>query len=659
MLWKFLNCDVKRFLIVFGLTSLCMAAVAQQHVRDSLFDLLGKEKTDTGRVNLLNDIAYYFNKENPTRKLSYAREALSIAQKIKYKKGIANSYALLGDQYDDNSNYPEALKYYFLELELREEMNDTLGLQEVCNRIGIVYSYQKKNYEALKFFQRVAEIAEARGSKRRIALAYNNLGVVHKNLGKYKEASEYYEKALAVFKELDYKNGISASYSNIGIAKTQMGDYAGALEYYMKAKKMFEETNDLRGLGGIYVNLGELSLTEGKYRQAEEQFKKALEYSNTSGFTLNRRDSYDGLYKSYEKLGNYEQAYKYFRAFNSLSDSLVNEEGNKRIQDIEKRYEIEKQEKQIEILKQREEINRLNLVREQDQLKKNRIVLWSVIGGGLLVLVLLVVLYNRYQLKQRANRELEEKRREIQDSINYAKQIQRAILPKPEEILATLQCFGLYKPRDIVSGDFYWFARVDEKVLIAAADCTGHGVPGAFMSMIGIDKLNQAIQDKVIQPAQILSSLNKGIRQALRQGEQDSKSRDGMDIALCSFDFAAGVVEYAGANRPLYLVRKGELTEVKPTKAAIGGWTEDALQFENNRLQVQKGDTIYIFTDGYADQMGGAKGKKIMTKKFREILLSIQHLGMEDQEKELDRIFNEWRGNHEQVDDVLVIGIRV
>jgi serine phosphatase RsbU (regulator of sigma subunit)/Tfp pilus assembly protein PilF len=652
---------VKRyFSAILFITFISSFAFSQQSVRDSLFAKLGTEKTDTAKIRLLNDIALTFEKENASRKVSYAREALQLAQKTGDKRGMANSYRILGDHYNDHSDFPEALKYYFMELKIREDLNDKKNQRILHNRIGIVYSYQKKNYEALKQFQIVAKFAEELGDKRTLASTYNNLGVVNKNLGKYKEATEYYEKSLAIFKELGFKEGIAATYSNIGIAKVQMGDTEGAMEYYLVAKKLFEELNDDRGLGGAYVNIGELYLTLGDLDLAEQQFNKAMVYSDKSGFRVNKRDAYDGLYKTYERKKDYKNAYTYYRAFTALRDSIVNEEGNKRIQDIEKRYETEKQEKQIEILKQKEEISKLSIEKQKEQLEKNRIGMWAIAGGGVLILILLIVLYNRYQLKQRANRELEEKRKEIQDSINYARHIQRAIFPNPQEILHSLQCFGLYKPRDIVSGDFYWFARQGGKVLIAAADCTGHGVPGAFMSMIGIDQLNHAVQEKQFtQPSLILSSLNKGIRRALKQGEQDSTSRDGMDIALCSFDFESGVLEYAGANRPLFLIRNGELKEVKPTKAAIGGWTEDGLEFENNSLHIQKGDTVYIFTDGYADQMGGDKGKKIMIKKFREILLSIQHLSMEKQEAELERIFSEWKGNREQVDDVLVIGIRV
>jgi serine phosphatase RsbU (regulator of sigma subunit) len=284
---------------------------------------------------------------------------------------------------------------------------------------------------------------------------------------------------------------------------------------------------------------------------------------------------------------------------------------------------------------------------------------------------------------------VEEKNKEITDSINYAKRIQQAKLPKKEEIYTALpQSFVLFKPKDIVSGDFYFFHKSPSpsergrgEVFIAAADCTGHGVPGAFMSMIGSEKLEDAVS-QTIDTSEILKLLNKGIKTTLHQSENNESTRDGMDIALVRIDLTGfenlsglTTLHYVGANRPIWIIRKGqsEVEEIKATKKAIGGFTEDNQHFETHEIKLQKGDTFYIFTDGYADQFGGAEGnltalenfgstkhdKKLMTKKFKEILLDIQNKTMQEQEKQLDAFVDKWRGNREQVDDILVIGIRI
>lgn len=259
---------------------------------------------------------------------------------------------------------------------------------------------------------------------------------------------------------------------------------------------------------------------------------------------------------------------------------------------------------------------------------------------------------------------VEEAHKEIKDSINYAKRIQEAILPLKDNIDQYLkQYFVLYKPKDIVAGDFYWFHALPQEnaILMAAVDCTGHGVPGAFMSMIGNEQLSKILNEKNIsRPDLVLNELHKGIRSALKQDQSAGETRDGMDIALCKIYLKENYLEYAGAMRPLWMVRNKELIEIKADKQPIGGLDADYRKpFTNNRLDLLKGDILYMFTDGYADQFGGEKGKKFMVKNFEKLLLEITPLEMKQQEEELNSRIMRWRGKHEQVDDVLVIGIRL
>ncbi|MHB8260932.1 MAG: SpoIIE family protein phosphatase [Bacteroidia bacterium] len=262
---------------------------------------------------------------------------------------------------------------------------------------------------------------------------------------------------------------------------------------------------------------------------------------------------------------------------------------------------------------------------------------------------------------------VEEKHKSITDSINYAKRIQQAKLPKKEEIYdAFTDCFVLFKPKDIVSGDFYFFHkstlsyRSGGEVFIAAADCTGHGVPGALLSMVCSERLHDAVALSA-NPSEILNRLNKGVKTSLHQSESFDTTRDGMDIALCAVNTEKGTVKFAGANRPLWVIRKGMTTveEIKGTKKAIGGYTEDNQQFDTHEINLQKGDSFYIFSDGYADTFGGEAGKKLMTKKFKEILLNIQHKPMPEQEAHLESFIEDWKAGAEQIDDILVIGVRL
>ena len=256
---------------------------------------------------------------------------------------------------------------------------------------------------------------------------------------------------------------------------------------------------------------------------------------------------------------------------------------------------------------------------------------------------------------------IEVKNQDITDSLHYSKRIQTAKLPRLEEIYDALpHSFVLYKPKDIVSGDFYYFSRKEEVIYMAAADCTGHGVPGALMSMIGSEKLHDAIS-RSDEPSQILHVLNQGMKLSLRQSQHDDSTRDGMDIALCRIDLKTRQLSYAGANRPLWMIRKEArmLEEIKATKKAIGGLTEDSWLFESHNVQLQEGDSVYLASDGYADTFSGKGNKKLTTKKFKQLLLDIQDLPMQEQGLYLEQFIENWKSGTEQIDDILVIGIRL
>lgn len=263
------------------------------------------------------------------------------------------------------------------------------------------------------------------------------------------------------------------------------------------------------------------------------------------------------------------------------------------------------------------------------------------------------------ELKVR-NEEITIKNREITDNVNYAKRIQTAILPDLNKVYdAFNDSFVLYLPKDIVSGDFYSFFQTDNSVILIAADCTGHGVTGAFLSVVGSSLFTQIINEKKItEPGLILDALHEQMIATLNQRNTDST--DGMDVSICSFESNTKLLKYAGANRPLWIIRKGELMIFNPNKFPVGGLQINHEEnFQSHEIQMEENDAFYIFTDGYADQFGGENGKKLMTKKFKEILLSIQHLDMKEQKKYLGNHLEKWKGEHEQVDDVLVIGVRV
>jgi serine phosphatase RsbU (regulator of sigma subunit) len=259
----------------------------------------------------------------------------------------------------------------------------------------------------------------------------------------------------------------------------------------------------------------------------------------------------------------------------------------------------------------------------------------------------------------------DKKNKEIIASINYAKLIQEAVLPEKIRINEAFpHSFILYKPKDIVSGDFYWFSEKENKKFIAAVDCTGHGVPGAFVSMLGHSLLYQAVNDKnITDPAMILEDVHKNIRRVLKQYEETSELRDGMDIALCVYDSTTNELIFSGASRPLFMIsgdsKKRMLSEFKGEKYGIGGKVLGKERtFTSHKIPVVSGDIVFLFTDGFADQFGGLRGKKLMKKRLKEILLKISHLQMHEQQFALNCYLDEWKGNLEQVDDILIIGLK-
>jgi serine phosphatase RsbU (regulator of sigma subunit) len=634
---------------------------AQQAKADSLYREYSKATVDTVKVDLLDAIFLAYSKFNYVKGLAYGREALELAERSNYTEGICYSHLLLGDYYYSQMNYSEALKHYLKGSIAGENGKFYAELSNIYNKMGIIYSNQKKDEVSLKYFLKVAKMAELMGNEKRLAIAYNNIGISYKDLGRYTEAKNYYQKALAEFKKMDYKLGIASVENGLGIISHSLGDDKAALAYYDTALYNFRLIRDTASESGILTNIGELYNDSRQYAKALDYYLRGVNVAEKYHSNEFRINAYEGLSKVYANMKNFEQAFYYKNRYLALKDSMSDEEGMRQVQEMEKRLENEKQEKEIELLKQRDEIQALKVKSQSEKLKKSSIILYAVGGILFIVLVMSLFIYRANKELKRTNHELAEKKQQIQDSINYAKRIQEAMLPDVSILAKHFPegGFGLYLPKDVVSGDFYWFSEIGDTVFFAAADCTGHGVPGAFMSMIGIDKLNSFIDKKVDRLPQILSLLNISIKQALKQRKDSVSSKDGMDIALCSLNNKTKILNYAGANRPLWLLRDSEIIEYKPTKASIGGYVEDHQEYIGHTIQLQAGDLVYIFSDGFPDQFGGAEQKKYMSKNLKKTLIEIHRLSMPEQELKLMEIFNQWKGNLEQVDDVLVLGFKV
>lgn len=665
-----LKTKIKYYLLVLTICFCHLTLFAQNKNIDSLLTLIKTDKTDTNKVIHLNQLTDEYRLIGDFEKgVNYGTEAFKLANKLNFKIGISNASNNLGNIYFGQADHPKALRYYLNALKIDEEVKNNKGIAMLLGNIGSIYNYQENYPKALDYYFKALKMAKDLKYQQLQANTLSNIGGVYFNQKDYPKTLEYYRKALALMEKLGNKNGIAVVLSNIGAVYQDQGDFPKALDINFKALKMQEELGAKNSIATSLANIGTFYTKTGKFKEAEHYFKRAIAMNDSIGAMDNLRQTEESISQLYDTIGQHRLALIHYKKAIALKDTIFSQENKKELVRKEMNFEFDK--KEIAAKAQQDKKDAVTASEKQRQ----KVVIYSVSIGLFLVLLLALFIFKGYKQKQKANivitqqkaevekqKELVEiKNKEITDSINYAKRIQQAKLPKKEEIYSALpQSFVLFKPKDIVSGDFYFFHKNESSVFIASADCTGHGVPGAFMSMIGSEKLSDAVSQST-DTSEILKQLNKGIKTSLHQSENDESTRDGMDIALCSVDTENRIVKYAGANRPIWIIRKGqtEVVETKPTKKAIAGFTDDDQYFDTHELKLQQGDTFYIFTDGYADQFGGEDGKKLMTKKFKEILLDIQGKTMQEQEKYLDTFVDNWRGNREQIDDILVIGVRL
>lgn len=621
---------------------------------------------DTTKVNSLNVLCKELrNTGNYIEAKKYALQAEEISRILNYKMGLGQALNNLGIIQDLQGNYPMALNYYFQSLKIFEEIADKKGISKALNNIGIIYNYQGENDKALEYYLKALKMMKETGDKKGMSMALNNVGIVYKKEQNYSKALYYYSEALRMRQELGDQQAIAASYGNIGNMYDLTGDYDKAKDFHLKSLKIREAINDKNGIASSYINLSRLSQIQKKFPEGIDYANKSLKLAGEIGSLALAEEAHDALYGLYEALGDKGKALEHYKMYIAVRDSIFNEENTEQATRAEMNFEFEQQQQKEKLLQEKKD------ALHNEEMKRQRWVIYFMSGGLLLVIAFLFVILNNYRQKQKANRLLEEKNsiieeknKNITDSINYARRIQNAILPDIDEIYKKLkQSFILYRPKDIVSGDFYYYAEAKKKIIIAAADCTGHGVPGAFMSMIGNDALNEIIVGKgIVTPGEILSKLHDSVRIALKQDTSKTETSDGMDVALCAIDLSTNSIEYAGALRNLYICRKGsdELEIIEANKQSIGGLKSDEKkEFANQKIQLSAGDSFYMFSDGYADQFGGKEGKKFMMKRMKDLILSIKNKNMKEQEIALNEAIDRWKGDREQVDDILIIGIRL
>jgi len=604
--------------------------------------------------------------QNPQLSLQLALQADSIAQSTNCKSCLARVNSLIGKIYKSQGEFQLALEHQIKCLKINEELKDYKSLMISHNDIGVLYKNINRFDLALTYFRKALSYSDKVTYEEAVTNIILNIGTIHNALGNLDSALFYYQRSLdKAYKKNNFK-AIANALNNIGEIYARKNDHKNALVYFKKTLEVDRQTDNKYGIVYSYLNIGNVEKDLGRYDQALINFNQALSIAKEMDAKPLINNAYQSLSDLYRLKNDYQKAFEYHHLYTSLKDSLFNEESSRQVTEMETKYSSEKKDQEIKLLSKDKQI-------QNEELKRQKLFIYFGLATVVLLLGLFFFIYRGYKLKKKANEalseaytQIEEKNKDITDSINYAKRIQQAILPTAESIIKHIPEICIYyRPKDIVSGDFYFFSEIPDDpsgFIIAAADCTGHGVPGAFMSMIGNQVLNQIIiERKIKRPSEILSQLHEGIRIALKQNQSTTETKDGMDIALCYYQPVSRRLEFAGALRNLYIVRNStqEVEEVKADKQSIGGVKSEVHKiFTNHSIQLEKNDCFYLFSDGYADQFGGPEGKKFMTKKFKQMLLGIQNKNMSQQELELEKEFLTWKGNIEQVDDILVIGIR-
>ncbi|MBL7913038.1 MAG: tetratricopeptide repeat protein [Bacteroidia bacterium] len=714
---------MKKRISLFTIAFLLSAGVSfsQSAKIDSLKTRLSQNLHDTERVKTLVKLSIYVEKTNLDTAFMIANQALAIIKKCKVdeinlKKFTASVYAKLGNNYflkGDFSNalkyfkdqkklneeilkvqpqradvaksnamcisnignvfyrqadYPNALDYYFRSLKYLEESNDKSATSSCFMNIGIVYSILEDYPKALHYYFKAEKIAEELGRKKTLMLTKSNIGSIYNSMQNYPKALDYLSSSLKIAEEMGDKQSMGSALYNIGSTYDAMEEYAKALDHYSRSLKLAEEMGDQMSAAFNLSNIGTAYTDLKKYKEAEVYLLRALALDSALGAFERTKDDEKNLSDLYVITNRPGLALSHYKKYIVARDSINNDEAQKKMARTEINYEYEKKE-----VKAKAEQEKKDAIANEEK-QKQKIILWSVLGGLLLVIVFAIVMVQRFRVTQQQKKvieaqkkitdeqkhQIEEKHKEITDSINYAERIQRSFLATKELLDENLNdYFVLFQPKDVVSGDFYWASKMhNDQFILATADSTGHGVPGAIMSLLNITSLEKAIEQH-IEPALILNATRKTIIERLKKDGSPDGGKDGMDCSLISLDFKNNMLTYAAANNPVWIVRGQELLEFSPDKMPVGKHDKDGTAFTQHTITLQKNDVVYTLTDGLPDQFGGPKGKKFMYKRLKELLISITHLPMVEQKEQLAMALNEWKGDLEQVDDVCVIGVRI
>jgi len=653
---------ISAILVAFFIV-VCSPDVIKGQSLDSLLYLVDNDlvKEDSDKYDLLCQVITLTN--DAESKIRYSDLAIELAQRLDILPALP--YLMKGEAYLDLGKLALALECFFQAANYSRETGNGPYLGRAYMSMAEAYNMQNNPDNEKLYLQNAIKIFELENDSFLLGYALHNLGYHNYSNGQYDTALIVYTESLDLFNKLKDPYASYAYFTclgNTGLAYSRLSDFDKAEEYLLTAIDTLASLGGERAVTEFMIGYANVLRQKGEIKQAITYASRAIKNTDSPDY---ERDASRLLARLFEISGRFDSAYYYQSIFIFANDSVKNIESVQKMADLRTEYEVGKKQAEVDVLEKNKQINII-----------------IIIGLGIILILaigLVTMYYNNLKRSRKLNDEINEQKEEIEtqrdrlfaqneditDSINYAQRIQSALLP-PEKYIHELlnEVFILFKPRDIVSGDFYWVKQVNQYIIIAAADCIGHGVPGALVSMLGISYLNEIVQNReTTQANQVLNEMRRQIKHSLRQHGQPDESKDGINMALCVIDTKTRVMQYAGANNPLYLVQesngKPELKEIRADTMPVGYYSGKDKSFTNHTISMEIGDTFYIFSDGFADQMGGERNRKFMSKNFKELLLEINDQSMFEQKELLDRKLMKWMGDNSQIDDILVIGVRV
>jgi len=627
---------------------------------DSLMKVLSTAHQDSSllRLNLLiaDDLIF----ANPDTTEFFLERAFILAENLKDSVSLAKIFNLKGILHSIRGRLLSGLEFYQQSLHYYEALNDEEGASKCINNIGTIYSELGNNEAAIAQFKDSYKITTRIGKLHNAANNLFNISSSYISLKELDSAMHYAEK-LQDFQRLNKEIYIDPA-SLLGNIYLEQGQLDSALFYYKRFYEFVDNKNDEHFAVSAMTGLANVYRLRKNYPKALTLLMDAENRAKTFDFKDLLLNICSEKAKVYEEIGNFTEAYKCQLNYQQMKDSLDLFNNSSQINELNARYESAKREKEI--------IKKDLIISEQEASRKAITVTAFLI---ILSVLLIAGIVAYFMLKGRKtnkilhlqNKEINKQRHKIISSINYAKKIQNSILIPEETIkLHFPDSFVYFKPRDIVSGDFYWFAEIGDKIMLSTIDCTGHGVPGAFMSLIANAKLNKVVNEKKItNPCDVLNEVHREIIESLNQETGLHSAQDGMDMSLCLIDKKARKITFAGAQNSIFLVQGESLEEIKADALSIGGTAfaskMNGHNFSNREIRYDKGAYLFLCTDGMLDQFGGELGKKFNKARFRKLLLEISEKGITHAKNHIDTRFDEWRNSYSQLDDILIIGAKL